>query len=175
MYKGQITALLGHNGAGKTTTMSILTGLFPPTSGSAHVNGKSILTGMDAIRDSLGLCPQHNVLFDRMTVKEHLEFFINLKVSFNFEFNFTICQSFHFFFSFFSTLSSWLQSLLFEALAFLRCRLSSYITFMSQILEILIMSSKKQESIYLYRIIICREHLANKLIQKFFRWLMTFS
>ncbi len=27
MYKGQITALLGHNGAGKTTTMSILTGM----------------------------------------------------------------------------------------------------------------------------------------------------
>ena len=26
IYKGQITALLGHNGAGKTTTMSILTG-----------------------------------------------------------------------------------------------------------------------------------------------------
>ena len=26
LYKGQITALLGHNGAGKTTTMSILTG-----------------------------------------------------------------------------------------------------------------------------------------------------
>ena len=80
MYKGQITALLGHNGAGKTTTMSILTGLFPPTSGSAHVDGKSILTDMEAIRESLGLCPQHNVLFDRLTVKEHLEFFINLKV-----------------------------------------------------------------------------------------------
>ena len=28
MYKGQITALLGHNGAGKTTTMSILTGMW---------------------------------------------------------------------------------------------------------------------------------------------------
>ena len=80
MYKGQITALLGHNGAGKTTTMSILTGLFPPSSGSAHVNGKSILTDMESIRESLGLCPQHNVLFDRLTVKEHLEFFINLKV-----------------------------------------------------------------------------------------------
>lgn len=61
--------------------MSILTGLFPPSSGSAHVNGKSILTDMDAIRESLGLCPQHNVLFDRLTVKEHLEFFINLKVT----------------------------------------------------------------------------------------------
>ncbi|KAJ7352721.1 hypothetical protein OS493_034326 [Desmophyllum pertusum] len=82
MYKGQITALLGHNGAGKTTTMSILTGLYTPSSGSAHVNGKSILTDMDAIRESLGLCPQHNVLFDRLTVKEHLEFFINLKGTF---------------------------------------------------------------------------------------------
>ncbi|KAK3732015.1 hypothetical protein QZH41_016886 [Actinostola sp. cb2023] len=79
MYKGQITALLGHNGAGKTTTMSILTGLFPPTSGSAHVGNRSILTDIDGIRESIGLCPQHNVLFDRLTVKEHLEFFINLK------------------------------------------------------------------------------------------------
>ena len=93
MYKGQITALLGHNGAGKTTTMSILTGLFPPSSGSAHVNGKSILTDMESIRESLGLCPQHNVLFDRLTVKEHLEFFINLKVHTPFYFysKFVLC------------------------------------------------------------------------------------
>lgn len=83
IYKGQITALLGHNGAGKTTTMSILTGLFPPTSGSAQVGQKSILTDIDGIRESLGLCPQHNVLFDRLTVKEHLEFFVNLKVGDN--------------------------------------------------------------------------------------------
>lgn len=61
--------------------MSILTGLFPPTAGTAYINGNSILTGMDAIRESLGLCPQHNVLFDRLTVKEHLEFFTALKVS----------------------------------------------------------------------------------------------
>ncbi|XP_077866667.1 phospholipid-transporting ATPase ABCA3-like [Saccoglossus kowalevskii] len=79
MYEGQITALLGHNGAGKTTTMSILTGLFQPTSGTAKVNGADILTDMDSVRQSLGLCPQHNVLFDRLTVKEHLDFFIALK------------------------------------------------------------------------------------------------
>jgi ABC-type polysaccharide/polyol phosphate transport system ATPase subunit len=40
LYEGQITALLGHNGAGKTTTMSMITGLFPPTSGTAIVNGE---------------------------------------------------------------------------------------------------------------------------------------
>ncbi|XP_057304734.1 phospholipid-transporting ATPase ABCA3-like [Hydractinia symbiolongicarpus] len=79
MYKGQITALLGHNGAGKTTTMSILTGLFPPSSGKAYINGQSIESDMAGIRESLGLCPQHNVLFDRLTVKEHLEFFSALK------------------------------------------------------------------------------------------------
>lgn len=80
MFKGQITALLGHNGAGKTTTMSILTGLYTPTSGKALVNGHSILDDMEGVRQSLGLCPQHNVLFDRLTVKEHLKFFIRLKV-----------------------------------------------------------------------------------------------
>ena len=80
MYKGQITALLGHNGAGKTTTMSILTGLFTATSGEAHINGYNISNEMDLIRRSLGICPQHNVLFDRLTVAEHLAFFAMLKV-----------------------------------------------------------------------------------------------
>ncbi|KAL5263173.1 hypothetical protein ACHWQZ_G008548 [Mnemiopsis leidyi] len=79
MYQGQITSLLGHNGAGKTTTMSMLTGLFSPSGGNALVNGHSILTSMDKVRKSLGMCPQHNVLFDRLTVKEHLLFFIRLK------------------------------------------------------------------------------------------------
>ena len=60
--------------------MSILTGLFTPTSGGAMIAGKDINTQMDDIRESLGLCPQHNVLFDRLTVQEHLEFFIALKV-----------------------------------------------------------------------------------------------
>eukprot|EP00062_Callorhinchus_milii_P022064 gi/632979492/ref/XP_007906500.1/ PREDICTED: ATP-binding cassette sub-family A member 1-like [Callorhinchus milii] len=66
-YQGQITSFLGHNGAGKTTTMSILTGLFPPTSGTAYILGRDIFTEMDLIRKSLGMCPQHNVLFDSET------------------------------------------------------------------------------------------------------------
>lgn len=79
MYEGQITALLGHNGAGKTTTISMLTGLFPPTSGTAVVNGHDICENIDGVRSNLGLCPQHDVLFDDMTVEEHLYFFCKLK------------------------------------------------------------------------------------------------
>ncbi|XP_048415909.1 phospholipid-transporting ATPase ABCA1-like [Stegostoma tigrinum] len=78
-YEGQITSFLGHNGAGKTTTMSILTGLFPPTSGTAYILGRNIFTEMDTIRKSLGMCPQHNVLFDILTVEEHIWFYGRLK------------------------------------------------------------------------------------------------
>ncbi|XP_075758760.1 phospholipid-transporting ATPase ABCA7 isoform X2 [Pelodiscus sinensis] len=78
-YEGQITALLGHNGAGKTTTMSILSGLLPPSSGTAYVLGRDIRWEMDAIRRSMGMCPQHNVLFDILTVEEHIWFYGRLK------------------------------------------------------------------------------------------------
>ncbi|XP_071097331.1 ATP-binding cassette sub-family A member 2-like isoform X1 [Haliotis cracherodii] len=78
-YEGQITSFLGHNGAGKTTTMSILTGLIPPTSGYATIYGLDIRSDMDVIRQSLGMCPQHNVLFDKLTVEEHLWFYAQLK------------------------------------------------------------------------------------------------
>ena len=43
---------------------SLLTGLFEPTSGTARVYGRSIRKEMDTIRHSLGICPQHNTLFD---------------------------------------------------------------------------------------------------------------
>uniref|UniRef100_A0ABM5G8V5 Retinal-specific phospholipid-transporting ATPase ABCA4 n=1 Tax=Pogona vitticeps TaxID=103695 RepID=A0ABM5G8V5_9SAUR len=78
-YEGQITAFLGHNGAGKTTTMSILTGLFPPTSGTILVGGQDIQTHMDSIRQNLGMCPQYNILFNHLTVAEHIWFYGQLK------------------------------------------------------------------------------------------------
>ncbi|XP_015346371.1 phospholipid-transporting ATPase ABCA3 [Marmota marmota marmota] len=79
LYEGQITVLLGHNGAGKTTTLAMLTGLFPPTSGRAYISGYEISQDMVQIRKSLGLCPQHDILFDNLTVVEHLYFYAQLK------------------------------------------------------------------------------------------------
>ena len=54
-------------------------GFIPPTSGTAEVNGCDIHEDIQGVRESLGLCPQHNILFDTMTVKEHLVFFARVK------------------------------------------------------------------------------------------------
>lgn len=81
LYRNQITVILGHNGAGKTTTMNILTGLFLPTAGEMYVNGHSVRTDTAKARRGVGFCPQHNVLFNDLTVEEHLKFFALIKGS----------------------------------------------------------------------------------------------
>ena len=75
MYDSQVTALLGHNGAGKTTTMSMLTGMLDVTSGDADVYGFSLSKDIDNIRKMVGICTQHNLLWEKMTVLEHLQLF----------------------------------------------------------------------------------------------------
>ncbi|KAM7407614.1 hypothetical protein PAMA_003372 [Pampus argenteus] len=78
-YEGHVTSLLGHNGAGKTTTMSLLTGLFAPSSGTIEVYGRDMQTNMDDVRTELGVCMQYDVLFDHMTTKEHLLLYGQIK------------------------------------------------------------------------------------------------
>ena len=79
MYSGQIFALLGHNGAGKTTTISTLTGLLSPSDGQAVLEGNDVLADQRYLRDNLGICPQHNILFNFLTVREHLELYATFK------------------------------------------------------------------------------------------------
>ncbi|CAG9770151.1 unnamed protein product [Ceutorhynchus assimilis] len=81
IYQGHITAILGHNGAGKTTLFNILTGLTAPTSGTAYIFGYDVRNQneMDQVRRMTGVCPQHDILFDNLTPKEHLEFFATVK------------------------------------------------------------------------------------------------
>lgn len=54
---------------------SLILGLYPATSGEAYVNGFAISKQMVQIRKSLGLCPQQDLLFNYLTVSEHLYFY----------------------------------------------------------------------------------------------------
>ncbi|GIK00164.1 hypothetical protein Aspvir_004184 [Aspergillus viridinutans] len=70
--KGEIVVLLGANGSGKSTTLDAISGLTTITSGSINVDyGDS--------GGRFGLCPQKNVLWDTLTVKEHIKIFNRLK------------------------------------------------------------------------------------------------
>ena len=81
LYKNEIFALLGHNGAGKTTMISMLCGMYDSSGGEAFYDGMDILDGdnMDIFRNKLGICPQHDVLFDDLTLREHLSMFGTFK------------------------------------------------------------------------------------------------
>lgn len=77
IYEGQITAILGHNGAGKSTLFNILTGMCQPSSGTVYIFGYDVRNSHDMtqIRRMTGVCPQHDILFDQLTPKEHFYFF----------------------------------------------------------------------------------------------------
>ncbi|CAM1320016.1 ABCA3 (predicted) [Pycnogonum litorale] len=79
LFHGKITALLGHNGAGKTTTISMITGMFRPTSGTVKVNTFDVQQDLSRVRRSMGYCPQESIYINELTVREHLELALHLK------------------------------------------------------------------------------------------------
>ncbi len=72
--RGQILALLGANGSGKSTTLDSIAGTNKLTSGKITIDG----TG------GLGIAPQKNVLWDELTVEEHIAIFNRLKSPHNY-------------------------------------------------------------------------------------------
>ena len=79
MFDSQIFAMLGHNGAGKTTVISMLTGLIERSQGDAKCYDIDLFEEMDEVREFMGVCPQHDVLFDLLTPREHLDIFYDFK------------------------------------------------------------------------------------------------
>ncbi len=77
--KNQVFALLGHNGAGKSTTINMLVGNMDIDDGDALVFGCSAKEEYDIVSKSMGVCPQHDILWDYLSGKEHLELFAMLK------------------------------------------------------------------------------------------------
>ncbi|KAL6973345.1 Phospholipid-transporting ATPase abca7, variant 2 [Sarracenia purpurea var. burkii] len=76
---GECFGMLGPNGAGKTSFISMMIGLIKPSSGMAYVQGLDIRTQMNEIYTSMGVCPQHDLLWENLTGREHLLFYGRLK------------------------------------------------------------------------------------------------
>ncbi|QSQ25258.1 ribosome-associated ATPase/putative transporter RbbA [Pyxidicoccus parkwayensis] len=70
--RGEIFGFLGSNGCGKSTTMKMLTGLLPPTEGSAKLFGSSVEAGSMEVRKNLGYMTQAFSLYGELTVRENL-------------------------------------------------------------------------------------------------------
>ncbi|NXS61328.1 ABCA9 protein, partial [Brachypteracias leptosomus] len=81
IYEGQITAILGHSGAGKTTLLNVLSGLTWPSEGSATIYNHKLSEAGDReeVGEMIGICPQFNVQFEVLTVKENLKTFAEIK------------------------------------------------------------------------------------------------
>ncbi len=73
--RNEIFGLLGPNGAGKTTTISILCGLFPPTSGKVIIDGMYLHNDVDQIKKIVGVVPQDIALYPTLTARENLNFY----------------------------------------------------------------------------------------------------
>jgi ABC-2 type transport system ATP-binding protein len=72
--EGEIFSLLGPNGAGKSTTISMLSCLLKPSGGDARIDGHSVTTDAQAVKELIGVVPQDIALYPDMSARENLVF-----------------------------------------------------------------------------------------------------
>ena len=75
---GEVFAFLGPNGAGKTTTVEIIETIRPPTSGNVRLLGMDVTTRKRDIVPRIGVLPQGFSSFDRITVRETIQYYARL-------------------------------------------------------------------------------------------------
>jgi ABC-2 type transport system ATP-binding protein len=76
--KGEVFAFLGSNGAGKTTTVEIIETIRTPTSGNVRLLGMDVTKMKRDIVPRIGVLPQGFSSFDRITVRETLQYYSRL-------------------------------------------------------------------------------------------------
>ena len=76
--KGEVFAFLGANGAGKTTTVEIIETIRTPTSGKVSLLGMDVTKRKRDILPRIGVLPQGFSSFDRITVRETLQYYSRL-------------------------------------------------------------------------------------------------
>ncbi len=72
---GEIFGFIGPNGAGKTTTIRVMATLLEPLAGRVEIDGLDVTLHPEAVRKMIGYMPDHAGVYDRVTVREYLEFF----------------------------------------------------------------------------------------------------
>lgn len=77
--EGELFTILGHNGAGKSTLINILTGNLSATSGTAKINRYDLILESDEVEKYIGLCPQHDILWEELTASEHIELYAHFR------------------------------------------------------------------------------------------------
>ena len=73
--RGEVFGFLGPNGAGKSTTIRALMGLQRPTRGRASILGFDTWSESLEVHRRVGYVPGELTLFDRMTGRQHVEWF----------------------------------------------------------------------------------------------------
>jgi len=76
--KGEVFAFLGANGAGKTTTVEIIETIRTPTSGKVRLLGMDVMKRKRDIVPRIGVLPQGFNSFDRITVRETIQYYARL-------------------------------------------------------------------------------------------------
>ena len=72
--RGQVFSLLGPNGAGKSTTISMLSCLLSPSEGDAKIDGHSIVSNPNQVKEVIGYVPQDLALYDKLNAVQNLKF-----------------------------------------------------------------------------------------------------